>query len=178
MRKKDRYKLLKQLFLLYMSNNENLNKLIHWLTSQGIIKTQEDLAQKLGYNVSYISHLVTGLKPISKKFAEKFGKLSEKINIEYLFGKGEMLHDEISDNNKNVNISVERFEISDLVKAINNISEAALKNADSDKIRAEAELKRAEVEDRNSRNMEELIKLLKLGRQSNNTAEENKYETT
>jgi transcriptional regulator with XRE-family HTH domain len=145
-----------------MSENENLKKIILWLISQGIIRSQEDLAQILGYNASSVSQIVTGKKPLSKKFAKKIAGLSEKININYLFGGEKMLNDEIVGNTQEITIVPrDRLEISDLIKAINNISEAALKNADSDRIRAEAELKRAEAEDRNSRNMEELIKLLK-----------------
>ena len=144
-----------------MAENENLKKVILWLISQGIIESQEDLAQKLGYNASSISQIVTGKKPLSKKFAKKIAGLSKKINIDYLFGGNKMLNEESS----GTIIPKDHMEISDLIKAINNISEAALKNADSDRIRAEAELKRAEAEDRNSRNIEELIKLLKSEKQ-------------
>jgi len=167
MQQKGKLNLLNFLYLYYMAENENLKKIIFWLTSQGIIKSQDDLANKLGYNPSSVSQIVTGKKTISKKFAKKISGLSKKINIDYLFGGNKMLNDEVSESMQDLTIdSNTRLEISDLIKAINNISEAALKNADSERIRAEAELKRAEAEDRNSRNIEELIKLLKSEKQN------------
>lgn len=75
-----------------MANNERLKKVILWLISQGIIESQEDLATKLGYNASSVSQIVTGVKPISDKFARKIITLSDKININYLLtGNGQML---------------------------------------------------------------------------------------
>ena len=75
-----------------MADNEKLKKVIFWLISQGIENSQEDLANKLGYNPSSVSQIITGIKPLSNKFANKLITLSEKINLDYLLtGEGEML---------------------------------------------------------------------------------------
>jgi SOS-response transcriptional repressor LexA len=76
-----------------MANNERLKKVIFWMISQNIIESQEDLALKLGYNASSVSQIVTGIKPVSEKFAKKICSLAEgKINIDYLItGHGQML---------------------------------------------------------------------------------------
>lgn len=75
-----------------MVNNERLKKVILWLISQNIIESQEDLAIKLGYNPSSVSQIVTGVKPISEKFAKKICSLSSEINVNYLLtGNGQML---------------------------------------------------------------------------------------
>jgi SOS-response transcriptional repressor LexA len=74
-----------------MSENKRLKNVIFWLISQEIIENQEDLAQKLGYNPSAFSQIVTGIKPISKKFAQKLTAFCKKINYNYLFAEGEML---------------------------------------------------------------------------------------
>lgn len=155
-----------------MLNNEKLKKVIFWVISQGMAESQEEIAYKLGINPQYLSQVVTGKKPLSTKLAKNFVKIFNNINLDYLLGVSEvMLKSETADNNSGlVNANQSHPGISDLIKAINNISEAALKNADSDKIRAEAELKRAEAEDRNSRNMEELIKLLTSGAKPAETA--------
>lgn len=84
-----------------MTDNERLKKIIAYLVSQGIIDSQEDLANKLGYNPSAISQIVTGKKPLSKKFAKNIASISEKINIDYLFGKGEMLKNNTSSSIEN-----------------------------------------------------------------------------
>lgn len=148
-----------------ISNNEKLKKVVFWIISQGMAESQEDVAFKVDVNPQYLSQVVTGKKPLSGKLAKNFVRIFKNINLDYLLGDSEvMLNSEIEDGSKVSTPTSQAFpEVSDLIKAINNISEAALKNADSDKIRAEAELKRAEAEDRNSRNMEELIKLLKSG---------------
>jgi transcriptional regulator with XRE-family HTH domain len=77
-----------------MPENERLKKVIFWLISQGAAHSQEELAQKIGYNPSSVSQIVTGIKPLSKKFAGKIASLSKKININYLFGEDEMLVDD------------------------------------------------------------------------------------
>ena len=77
-----------------MSENERLKKVILWLISQGIIKSQEDLANKFNYNPSSISQIVTGVKPLSQKFINKILNLSEKININYLLGNSNKMLNE------------------------------------------------------------------------------------
>lgn len=146
---------------------ERLKRVILWLIGQGLTISQEDAAKMLKKSPAYISHLVTGAKPISLKFASDFSRVFENINSEYLLGESDqMLGCEISgSNDESKDCSKKEVEFSDLIKALNHISEAVLKNADSDKIRAEAELKRAETENRNSRNVEELINLLKVEKQ-------------
>ena len=74
-----------------MSENKKLKNVIFWLISQEIIESQEDFAIKLGYNPSSLSQIVTGTKPLSKKFAQNIVDFCDKINIDYLFGRGAML---------------------------------------------------------------------------------------
>lgn len=75
-----------------MADNERLKKVVLWLISQGIVESQEDLAKKLGYNPSSVSQIITGIKPLSNKFANKLAELSGKINLDYLLtGDGKML---------------------------------------------------------------------------------------
>ncbi|GHT11562.1 hypothetical protein FACS189426_13630 [Bacteroidia bacterium] len=102
-----------------MAENERLKKVIFWLISQGIVKTQEDLAFQLGYNPSSVSQIVTGLKPLSKKFANKIGKFSDKININYLFGEGEMLIENYHGESKTTSLTeVQPNEITILLQII------------------------------------------------------------
>ena len=78
-----------------MTENKRLKNVIFWLISQEIIESQEDFAFKLGYNPSSLSQIVTGTKPLSQKFAQKIVEFCDKINIDYLFNKGEMLKSDI-----------------------------------------------------------------------------------
>jgi len=74
-----------------MAENKRLKNVISWLISQELVETQEDFAVKLDCNPSYLSQIVTGTKPLSKKFAQKIIDFCDKINIDYLFGEGDML---------------------------------------------------------------------------------------
>ncbi|MDR1678288.1 MAG: hypothetical protein LBR81_00725 [Prevotellaceae bacterium] len=85
-----------------MSENKRLKNVIYYLISQELISSQEDFAFKLGYNSSSLSQIVTGAKPLSKKFAQKVVNFHSNINPNYLFGDGAMLkvYDDLYDKNK------------------------------------------------------------------------------
>ena len=69
-----------------MIDNERFKKVVSYLKSQGLIDSQDDLAQKLGYNPDYLSHVSTGVKPVSSKLAEKICSLADNISYDYLLG--------------------------------------------------------------------------------------------
>lgn len=75
-----------------MTDNKRIKTLVHWLISQGIIASQQDLGEKLGIsNKSYLSQLVNG-RSTSPDFINKLSKLDERINVEWLeTGEGQML---------------------------------------------------------------------------------------
>lgn len=74
-----------------MAENKNLKNVIFWLMSQEMIDSQEEFAEKLGYNPSSVSQVVTGVKPLSDKFIAKIVGFCDKINPDYFHDKGEML---------------------------------------------------------------------------------------
>ena len=67
-----------------MTGNERVKKVIQWLVSQGIVENQKDLAKKIGYNSSTISHIISGVKNVSGKFVQNLCSLSDKVNPNYL----------------------------------------------------------------------------------------------
>lgn len=75
-----------------MADNTRIKTIVHWLISQGIISSQQELGEKLGIsNKSYLSQLVNG-RAFSPDFINKLSKLSEDINKEWLeTGEGSML---------------------------------------------------------------------------------------
>ena len=95
-----------------MAGNERLKKVIQWLISQGIADSQKDLAQKIGYNSSTISHIISGVKPISHKFVQTLCNLSDKVNPNYLLGddpimifvdgRHRSIHEYVSEQQKNL----------------------------------------------------------------------------
>lgn len=82
-RKSNKNYLLSKLFYL-MTGNERVKKVIQWLVSQGIVENQKDLAKKIGYNSSTISHIISGVKNVSGKFVQNLCSLSDKVNPNYL----------------------------------------------------------------------------------------------
>lgn len=75
-----------------MTENTRIKTIVHWLISQGIISSQQDLGEKLGIsNKSYLSQLVNG-RATSPDFINRLSKLSAQINSEWLeTGEGAML---------------------------------------------------------------------------------------
>lgn len=69
-----------------MTDIKRVENVIEWLIEQGIVANKTDLAQKLGYNRSSISHILSGSKPLSDKFIYKLCQLSESVNPRYLLG--------------------------------------------------------------------------------------------
>lgn len=67
-----------------MTGNERVKKVIQWLISQDIVENQKDLAQKIGYNSTTISHIISGVKSVSNKFVQNLCSLSDKVNPNYL----------------------------------------------------------------------------------------------
>lgn len=67
-----------------MTKNERVKKVIFWLISQGVANTQEEIAAKIGNNVSYLSQVVSGKKPVSGKFINNFCLVFDKVNPNYL----------------------------------------------------------------------------------------------
>lgn len=75
-----------------MPDNKHIKNVVFWLTSQGLIGSQEDLAIKLGYNPSFFSQIISGNKPMSNKFVQKIVAFCDNINPDYLItGEGSML---------------------------------------------------------------------------------------
>lgn len=69
-----------------MADNNRVVNVIEWLIEHGIVANKSDLAEKIGYNRSSISHIISGSKPLSDKFAYKLTQLSENLNPRYLLG--------------------------------------------------------------------------------------------
>ncbi|MBD5307632.1 MAG: hypothetical protein HDS14_08440 [Bacteroides sp.] len=98
------------------NKDRRIKRAISWLISQGIVKTQTEVGDKLGYtNKSSLSQIVNADKP-SQEFINKFTKIAPMINKAWLLtGEGEMLTDgalstpEIDDLERNKEMDKERL---------------------------------------------------------------------
>lgn len=72
--------------------NQRVSDVIRFLIFSKVALDKQDLAQKLGYNVSSFSQIINGRVPLSNKFVDKLIEFAPNINEEWLkTGEGEML---------------------------------------------------------------------------------------
>lgn len=72
--------------------NQRVSDVIRFLIFSKVALDKQDLAQKLGYNVSSFSQIINGRVPMSNKFIEKLIEFVPDLNEEWLkTGDGEML---------------------------------------------------------------------------------------
>lgn len=74
-----------------MTDIKRVEDVIEWLIGHGVVANKTDLAQKIGYNRSSISHIINGSKPLSEKFIYKLCQLSDSINPRYLLGTDDVM---------------------------------------------------------------------------------------
>jgi hypothetical protein len=103
---------------------------------------------KAGLNEGYINSIRVSIQPDK---LQSIASNYPNLNTDWLMtGNGTMLKEQL---NLDVNDSNKPLSINDLVKAINNLSEAAIVNAN-------AAMKNAESNDRYSKNMERMLDML------------------
>lgn len=62
---------------------ERAKSVVKWLIDEGEIKSQSELAARMGYNESSISQILTGRVKLSDKFISKLAQVSSSINPKY-----------------------------------------------------------------------------------------------
>lgn len=102
----------------------------------------------IGVSHGFVSSMRVSMQPDK---VENIARYFPDLNTGWLMtGEGSMLKDQL---NLDINDSNKPLSINDLVKAINNLSEAAIVNAN-------AAMKNAEANDRYSKNMEKMLDML------------------
>lgn len=82
-----------------MAKNEQVKKVVLWLIGQGFAVNQEEIAEKTGNNISYFSQVVSGSRPVTSKFVNKFCKVFSNVNADYLLtGNGQIEIIKIKEN--------------------------------------------------------------------------------
>ena len=62
---------------------ERAKSVVKWLIDEGEIKSQTELAARMGYNESSVSQILTGRVRLSDKFISKLAQVSSSINPRY-----------------------------------------------------------------------------------------------
>ena len=94
--------------------------MVKWLISEGIVKSQNDLANLMGYNDSSVSQIMTGRVKLSNKFVSRLAQVNSKINIKYFEEEEEpMLVDNTNNNVKtNESITIQKSYFEELINRI------------------------------------------------------------
>jgi transcriptional regulator with XRE-family HTH domain len=83
------------------TTEDRLKKAFNYLKLEGLISTQEELGEKIGYDKATVSQALNGSKKhLTNSFISKFCKNFMQINEDWITeGKGEMLKSVINQNN-------------------------------------------------------------------------------
>lgn len=69
-----------------------VRRVVEWLISNRVAKSQKGIAQLMGYNHCVLSQVLNGKAPVAEKFVRTLCGLDKRINAEWvLTGVGEML---------------------------------------------------------------------------------------
>ena len=103
-----------------MDRLERVKRVVKWLISEGIVKSQNDLANLMGYNDSSVSQIMTGRVKLSNKFVSRLAQVNSKINIKYFEEEEEpMLVDNTNNNVKtNESITIQKSYFEELINRI------------------------------------------------------------
>ncbi len=78
--------------------NERVREVVFWLIGEGVARSQRDLAERMGYQVSSFSQIVNGHVPVSSKFLFMLCSQNPRIRRSWIeSGMGDMLEPEIRD---------------------------------------------------------------------------------
>lgn len=76
-----------------MTDKQRLRKVYKHLISKGVADTQAGIAERVGYNVSYLSSVGSNDAPLNESFVDKLVSLDISLNkVWVMTGDGEMLN--------------------------------------------------------------------------------------
>lgn len=83
-----------------MTDLERVKKAIDWLIYMGIATTNKDLADKMGYNESSFSQIISGRVGLSPKFVKNLANMDSRLSEEWILtGVGEITKPECGNYN-------------------------------------------------------------------------------
>lgn len=102
----------------YNTELERLKKVIKWLVFSDFAENDKDLADKLGYNKTYLSQIFNGKVSLSDNFIDKLIELDPNINKVWI---KEGIGSIFNDNKRNNYVSQNTSEDKTIIKELRNI---------------------------------------------------------
>lgn len=74
------------------SRVERIRKVLDWLKAEGIFRSNREVAEKMGYNPSMLSQVITGKSAVSQRFVRSLCAVAPGLMYEWVWnGTGDMV---------------------------------------------------------------------------------------
>ena len=79
------------------SRVERVREALEWLKANGVFRSNRAIAEKMGYNPSMLSQVITGKSAVSQRFVQTLCAVAPGLRQDWVWnGKGEMLMPQIT----------------------------------------------------------------------------------
>lgn len=81
-----------------MDNRVNrIKDVLEWLKSSSLFRSNREIAERMGYNPSMVSQVITGRSSVTQKFVRSLSSVCPRINYAWIWtGEGDMLREVLS----------------------------------------------------------------------------------
>lgn len=78
-----------------MDNRVNrIKDVLEWLKSSSLFRSNREIAERMGYNPSMVSQVITGRSSVTQKFVRSLSSVCPRINYDWIWtGEGDMLRE-------------------------------------------------------------------------------------
>lgn len=73
---------------------KRIKDMLEWLKSSGLFRSNREIAERMGYNPSMVSQVITGRSAVTQKFVRSLSSVCSRISYDWIWtGEGDMLRE-------------------------------------------------------------------------------------
>lgn len=73
---------------------KRIKDVLEWLKSSDLYRSNREIAERMGYNPSMVSQIITGRSAVTQKFVRSLCSVCSRINFDWIWlGEGEMIRE-------------------------------------------------------------------------------------